>query len=144
MPVPCTVKTLGGHQYSCFFDLTIHVIGGKWKSIILYHLALDGTQRFNALKRDIPDVTDRMLVRQLRELEADGLVTRTVAQVVPPKVEYALTELGASLIPLLLEMRQWGIVFEGHLCGGAPLSGPGYEPLAPPTFKARPEQTGKG
>ena len=137
MPSPCKLKTVGNHPYTCFFDLTIDVIGGKWKPVILYHLALDGGVRFNALKRNIPGVTDRMLIRQLRELKADGLVSRAVAQVVPPKVEYTLTDLGASLIPVLEQMRHWGIAFESHLCGGAPITGPGYESLEPPAFQGR-------
>ena len=137
MPSPCQLKTVGNHHYTCYFDLTIDAIGGKWKPVILYHLALDGSLRFNALKRGIAGVTDRMLVRQLRELETDGLVSRTVAQVVPPKVEYALTDLGATLIPVLEQMRQWGIAFESHLCGGAPITGPGYESMEPPVFQAR-------
>lgn len=137
MPAPCKLKTVGNHQYTCFFDLTIDVIGGKWKPVILYHLALDGSLRFNALKRNIQGVTDRMLIRQLRELEADGLVSREVAQVVPPKVEYALTDLGASLIPVLEQLRAWGIAFERHLCGGTPITGPGYESLEPATFHGR-------
>ena len=71
----------------------VEVIGGKWKGVILYHL-LDGTKRFNELKRLKPNITQRMLTLHLRELEADGIIHREVHREVPPKVEYSLTELG--------------------------------------------------
>jgi DNA-binding HxlR family transcriptional regulator len=83
------------------------VIGGKWKGVILFYL-LDGPRRFSDLKRRLPDVTQRMLTLQLRELEADGVIHREVYPQVPPKVEYSLTEFGASLEPILILMRDWG------------------------------------
>jgi DNA-binding HxlR family transcriptional regulator len=82
-------------------------VGGKWKAVILFYL-LDGTLRFNELRRKVPTITQRMLTLALRELEADGLVERTVYPVVPPHVEYALTPFGRSLEPVLLAMREWG------------------------------------
>ena len=109
---PCKPKELRGKYYRCFFELTLNVIGGKWKPIILYHLALEGILRFGELKRGIPDVTERMLTRQLRELETDGLINRKVFRQVPPKVEYSLTDQGVSLIPILQQMRQWGVSYE--------------------------------
>ena len=84
----------------------VEVIGGKWKGVILYHL-LDGTKRFNELKRLKPNITQRMLTLQLRELEADGIIHREVYREVPPKVEYSLTELGESLRPVILLMMEW-------------------------------------
>jgi DNA-binding HxlR family transcriptional regulator len=87
--------------------MTLDVIGGKWKGVILYHL-LGGTKRFNALRRLLPGVTQRMLTLQLRELEQDGLIKRTVYAEVPPRVEYDLTEFGASLEPLIQMMADWG------------------------------------
>jgi len=83
------------------------VIGGKWKSVIIYHL-LDGKKRFNELKKLNLGITQRMLTLQLRELEADGIVHREVYPVVPPKVEYSLTDFGRSLEPIILLMREWG------------------------------------
>jgi DNA-binding HxlR family transcriptional regulator len=91
----------------CNVGLTVELIGGKWKAVVLFYL-LDGTLRFNELRRKVPGITQRMLTLALRELEADGLVLRTVYPVVPPHVEYALTPFGRSLEPVLLAMREWG------------------------------------
>jgi DNA-binding HxlR family transcriptional regulator len=93
--------------YSCEVATTLEVIGGRWKAVILFHL-MDDTQRFGELRRKLPGVTQRMLTLQLRELERDGVVKRTVFPQVPPKVEYSLTEFGRSLIPVLIAMRDWG------------------------------------
>ena len=82
-------------------------MGGVWKPVLVFHL-LNGKLRFNALCRIIPAATPRMITLQLRELEADGMITRTVFPEIPPKVEYELTELGQSLAPVLLSMRDWG------------------------------------
>lgn len=89
-------------------ELTLSVLEGKWKLIILCHLGLKGTKRFTELKNLIPDITQRMLTNQLRELEKDGLVHREVYPVVPPKVEYSLTELGKSLMPIIEMLEEWG------------------------------------
>src|ERR1700736_3829390 len=91
----------------CSVGLTVEMVGGKWKGVILYFL-LEGTLRFSELRRKIPGITQRMLTLQLRELESDGLVERTVFPVVPPRVEYELTTFGESLEPVLLAMREWG------------------------------------
>ena len=91
----------------CAVEATLSVIGGVWKPVLVFHL-LNGKLRFNALCRVIPSATPRMITLQLRELEADGIVKRTVFPEVPPKVEYELTELGQSLAPVLLNMRDWG------------------------------------
>lgn len=99
-------------QYDCSdgcpVEAALEVFGGKWKGLALYHLS-DGTKRFNALKRLCGTVTQRMLTKQLRELEADGLVSRTVHPVVPPHVDYALTAKGEALVPILHALRNWGI-----------------------------------
>jgi DNA-binding HxlR family transcriptional regulator len=105
------VKQMGhvcGKTYNCEKELTLAVIGGKWKMLILWHLGKDGTKRFGELKALMPGITQRMLVNQLRELEADQIVQRKVYPVVPPKVEYSLTEHGKSLIPILDAMYEWG------------------------------------
>ena len=90
--------------YNCPVDATLEMIGGKYKALILWHL-LEGTRRFGELRKLIPQATPKMLTQQLRELEESGLLTRTVYPVVPPKVEYALTELGRSIRPILFVMR---------------------------------------
>lgn len=92
---------------ACPVEATLELIGGKWKGIILYHL-LDGKLRFSELKRLIPCVTQRMLTKQLRELEADGLVTRTVHPEVPPRVEYEMTKEGKTLKEILHSLKKWG------------------------------------
>ena len=91
----------------CPVQRVIDVIGGKWKVIILFHL-MNGTKRFNELRRLMPDVSQRMLTRQLRELEDDDIVDRKVYAQVPPKVEYSLTELGKSLDTTLDVLHNWG------------------------------------
>lgn len=108
----CGLKTAGDRQYYCAVELTLQVIGGKWKPIILYHLGLSGTLRFSELKRIMPNITQKMLTQQLRELERDGLVRRTVYPQVPPKVEYDLTDLGASVLPLIDQLNDWGKEYE--------------------------------
>ncbi|BFT69166.1 MULTISPECIES: helix-turn-helix domain-containing protein [Paenibacillus] len=95
-------------QINCEKELTLALIGGKWKLIILWHLGIDGTKRFSELQRLIPHITQKILTNQLRELEEDQLVERTVYPVVPPKVEYKLTPYGESLVPILKLMYNWG------------------------------------
>ena len=93
--------------YQCAIEVTLDLIAGKWKALILCHLGI-GTMRFSMLKRTFPSITQKMLTQQLRELEEDGLVTRTVYAQVPPKVEYALTPFGDSLMPIIQTMSAWG------------------------------------
>ena len=92
---------------NCPVEATLELIGGKYKALILWHLS-DGTLRFSELKRAIKAATPKMLTQQLRELEAQNLIRREVFPVIPPKVEYSLTELGRSLMPILVAMRDWG------------------------------------
>jgi DNA-binding HxlR family transcriptional regulator len=95
------------YDMPCPVETTLKVIGGRWKALILFHLK-DETRRFNELRRLIPSVTQRMLTAHLRELEHDGVITRKVYPVVPPRVEYSLSELGQSLTPILTAMAVWG------------------------------------
>ncbi len=94
-------------QYGCPVEAALDVIGGKWKGVILYHL-LDGEKRFGELRRLLPDVTQRMLTLQLRELEEDEVIHREIYKQIPPKVEYSLTEFGRSLEPTIALMCRWG------------------------------------
>lgn len=91
----------------CPVDATLAIIGGKWKALILYHLR-DGPRRFGELRRLIPGVTQRMITQHLRELEADGIIHREVFAVVPPRVDYSLTQTGRTLLPILEAMAVWG------------------------------------
>jgi DNA-binding HxlR family transcriptional regulator len=92
----------------CPAEITLAVIGGRWKVLILYQL-FQGVKRFSELQRAIKGVTQKMLTQQLRELERDGIVQRTVYPQVPPKVEYQLTPLGRTLAPVVEEMCKWGL-----------------------------------
>ncbi|QHQ62158.1 transcriptional regulator [Anaerocolumna sedimenticola] len=85
------------------------VLGGKWKIEILYYISLK-TRRFGELQRQIGDIAQSTLTKQLRELEADGFISRHIYQEIPPKVEYSLTDLGQSFVPVLEFMKQWGEV----------------------------------
>lgn len=97
-----------GKEYPCCASLTMGVIGGKWKTVILYHL-MDGTLRYNELRKAMPTVTERTLSLQLKTLEEDGVVKREVFTTKPPlKVEYSLTPLGKTLIPLIKSIAEWG------------------------------------
>ena len=91
----------------CSVEAALQFIDGKWKGVILYHL-LGETLRFNEIRRRLPNVTQRMLTNQLRELEADGLIRREIFPQVPPKVEYSLTGLGRTLEPIILALKDWG------------------------------------
>ena len=92
---------------NCPVATTLELIGGKYKALILWHLA-EKKLRFSELKKEIQGATPKMLTQQLRELEAHNLIHREVFAVVPPKVEYSLTDLGRSLMPILVSMRDWG------------------------------------
>jgi len=104
----------------CAVEVTLSVMGGTWKPIILFHL-LHGKKRFGELGRSIGGITQRMLTLQLRELEDAGIVARTVYAEVPPRVDYALTELGRSLQPVLIAMRNWGIAYSQNFAPAEPL-----------------------
>lgn len=95
-------------QYNCHIELTLDIIGGKWKPVILFYIGEKGVIRYGEIKKAIPNINERMLTRQLRELERDQLVHREVYKEVPPKVEYSLTNLGDSITPLLIQLSEWG------------------------------------
>ena len=101
------VYNIGGTTFHCALDVTMKFIGGKWKTVVLWYLR-NGRLRFSELKRHIPDITEKMLSLQLRQLEKDGFVERKVYAEVPPKVEYSLTKEGKSLLPMIEEMASWG------------------------------------
>ena len=92
----------------CTVEATLNLIGGKWKGVILYRLLTEQLLRFNELRRLLPNITQRMLTNQLRELEGDGLIARKVYPEVPPKVEYRLTAYGQTLKPVIQALKKWG------------------------------------
>lgn len=94
---------------NCPIEAALDMIGGKWKSMILYLVSVE-TRRFNELRRLLPSMTQRILTNQLRELERDGLISRKVYAEVPPRVEYSATPLGASLVPVLGALKSWAEV----------------------------------
>ena len=112
--IPCGRKRCLGKEYSCSMELSLAVIGGKWKPLILWHLRDVPTLRFSALRRTMPIITQKMLTQQLRELESDGMISRTVFAEVPPRVEYGLTESGRDIIPILEALCRFGKQFEAR------------------------------
>ena len=104
-----------GKNYPCCTSVTMGIIGGKWKSVILFHL-IEGTLRYNELRKKMISVTERTLSLQLKTLEKDGVIKRKVYTSKPPlKVEYTLTDFGSTLVPLLQSIADWGdYVVENH------------------------------
>jgi DNA-binding HxlR family transcriptional regulator len=96
------------NHYNIGVEATIDVLGGKWKPVVLCHLKDNGTMRTSELKRAIPNITQKMLTQQLRELEEDSIIERIVYQQVPPKVEYKLSDYGQTLSEILSSLCQWG------------------------------------
>jgi DNA-binding HxlR family transcriptional regulator len=94
-------------EYACGFELTLDLISGKWKGMVLWYLQ-DGTLRYGELRKKLGHITQKMLTQTLRELEKDKLITRKVYPVVPPKVEYTITTRGLKLIPIFVQLREWG------------------------------------
>ena len=97
-----------GKSYRCPVEITIGIVGGKWKCLILWHLHLE-KMRFKELERIVPGVSQKMLSQQLKEMEKDGLLTKTIYPEVPPRVEYELTCRGHSLFPVLEQMHRWAL-----------------------------------
>ena len=102
-----------GKTYHCSVEAALDVIGGKWKPLILWKLG-DGIMRFSELQRSLPGVNAKMLTKQLRELEEDGIILRTVYPEVPPRVEYSITDFGKTLIPVLQALCEWGTIYLGN------------------------------
>lgn len=104
--------TRNGKSYHCPVEAALDVIGGKWKPLILWALG-DSVLRFNELQKALPGVNTKMLTKQLRELEEDGVITRKIYPEVPPRVEYAITDFGRTLIPILQALCNWGAGYLG-------------------------------
>jgi DNA-binding HxlR family transcriptional regulator len=119
----------GRRSYGCAVEVTLAVMGGKWKPVILYQL-LDGPKRFGELRKSLDGVSQRSLTLQLRELEADGIVHRQVFAEVPPRVEYSLSDYGRSLAPVLDAMKAWGQSFRDKVEGRTESAAARARPLA--------------
>ena len=109
----CHMRERCAHYSTCPMTSVHKLISGKWKILIMWYLSED-TLRFSDLKRKLPDVTQKMLTNQLRSLEEDKLIFRKVYPVVPPRVDYGLTEIGRKMIPLFEAMYDFGIEYEKH------------------------------
>ena len=101
-----TVKT-ENKTYQCSFEFALDMVSGKWKSLVLYYLS-EGTLRYGEIRKKIDGITQKMLTQTLRDLEKNGLISRKVYPVVPPKVEYTITQSGAELIPIFQSLQAWG------------------------------------
>ncbi|MFD1030272.1 winged helix-turn-helix transcriptional regulator [Metaplanococcus flavidus] len=99
---------------NCRVEDALGILVGKWKPVILLYLLQEGTKRFSELKRNMPGITQKMLTKQLRELEDEDIILRVVYPQVPPKVEYSMTEYGRSLEPILEAMHEWGAKHTEH------------------------------
>ena len=111
----CSLKKAGDTEFRCYFQLASMVIGGKWKPKILFYLGKEAVVRFGELRKSIFGISEKMLIQSLKELEKNGLVKRKVYRQVPPKVEYSLSELGKTLVPILNDMDEWGKSYASYL-----------------------------
>jgi DNA-binding HxlR family transcriptional regulator len=124
------IVQLWGKDFHCALDITMHYIGGKWKTVILWYLRKD-TKRFSEIKKHVPDITEKMLSLQLRSLEVDGIIKRKVYAEVPPKVEYSLTSFGKTMVPMIEEIAKWGRKLgkkEGKIVNRAPKKTKNFKP----------------
>ena len=101
--------------FNCPVEASLSVVGGKYKSIILYHLMTDRTLRFNEIQKLIPQATIKMLSQQLKDLEAEGIIHKEIYPVVPPKTEYSITEFGETLRHIIMAMCDWGRIYKGDM-----------------------------
>lgn len=97
-----------GRKFSCPVEVSMEILSGKWKCLMLWHLH-EGTKRYKELEKIVPGVSQKMLSQQLKELERDGLINKRIYAEVPPRVEYSLTDLGRSAFPILQMMHRWGV-----------------------------------
>jgi len=95
-------------NYECPFEYALDVISGKWRGLVIFYLGREGVLRYSEIRKILPKITQKMLTQTLRFLEAEGILDRKVYPVVPPKVEYRLTEKGKSLLPILDSLQEWG------------------------------------
>lgn len=102
------MKNMQKEKYSCPVEYTLKIIGGKWKPVILWHLATGGVKRYGELKKILASISHKMLSQQLKELEMDDLIHRKEYHQIPPKVEYSITAKGKTLVPILKQMSDWG------------------------------------
>ncbi|QDS36058.1 winged helix-turn-helix transcriptional regulator [Brevibacillus brevis] len=110
-----TLEKIKNGDFNCSKELTLSMFSGKWKVVILWHLGVEGPHRFSELQRLFPKITHKMLTNQLKELIEDGIVHREVFPEVPPRVEYSMTELGMTLLPIVEMMYEWGEMRMGQL-----------------------------
>ncbi|MBP1909122.1 winged helix-turn-helix transcriptional regulator [Methanolobus bombayensis] len=104
------MENTANSEYGCPVEATLGVIGGKWKPLILWQLK-EEILRYNKLQQALPGISPRMLTKQLKELEEDGLVNRKMYPEIPPRVEYSLTDFGKTVIPVLEALAQWGLTY---------------------------------
>ena len=115
MDYTCDEKKIGDIEFRCYFQLAQRITGGKWKPKVLFHLSRFEAVRFGALRRAMVDVSEKMLIQSLKDLERDGLVNRKAYREIPPKVEYSLTAMGKSFVPVLNRMYEWGRSYASFL-----------------------------
>ncbi|RXZ83535.1 transcriptional regulator [Paenibacillaceae bacterium] len=99
---------LRNNDFNCEKEITLSIISGKWKAVILWHLGFEGPHRFGELQRLFTNLSNRILTKQLRELEHDGIICRKIYSEVPPRVEYRMTALGITILPIVDALFQWG------------------------------------
>lgn len=125
------MKVTKSNANHCPVEVTLAVIGGKWKPLILWHLYEGGVRRFLELQRMIPGITRKMLTQHLRELERDGVVARQIFDEMPLRVEYSLTKYGRTLRPLMRVLSNWGSKHEAYVARNGQRPAPRVEPAAP-------------
>jgi DNA-binding HxlR family transcriptional regulator len=125
------MKVTDPNANDCPVEVTLSVIGGKWKPLILWHLSEGGDGRFLELQRIIPGITRKMLTQHLRELERDGVVARQIFDEMPLRVEYSLTKYGQTLRPLMRVLCDWGSKHEAYVARNGPKPVTRVQPAAP-------------